>query len=260
MEAHKFKKQFGQNFLKDSYWAKLLVDSADLSENDVVIEIGSGHGIVTHEIAKVAKKVYALDIDTDLTEFLENKLNKKSNVVVMNQDILSWEFLKEIGIRKYKVISSLPYNVAKKILKIFLTCKNPPTKVAVIIQKEVADNYLAKAPRATFLGTFAQIYAKMEYVEDIPHDAFFPEPKVESTIITFTTHKPITKNPKELIAFIKSGYSNPRKMLVNNLANYLHLPKEKIFSEMSACKLDGNMRPENLSLPDWQNLFSNLTS
>jgi 16S rRNA (adenine1518-N6/adenine1519-N6)-dimethyltransferase len=258
MEAHNFKKQFGQNFLKDDHYAKILVDSAGITPEDTVIEIGAGQGMVTTELAKLAGKVYALDIDTELKGLLVKKFKNSPNVLVMNQDILTWEFLKEIGDKPYKVVSSLPYNVAKKILKIFLTSVNQPKIISVIIQKEVADNYLAEAPKATFLGTFGQIYAVPAFVEDIGHDAFFPEPKVESTIITFTPHKPSASKPKELIAFIKSGYSNPRKMLANNLANYLHLPKSEIQEAMKECDIDINFRPENLSLENWQALFSNL--
>ena len=153
-------------------------------------------------------------------------------------------------------IFSLPYNVAKKILKIFLTSINPPQKISVIIQKEVADNYLAKPSKATFLANFANIYADMEFVKLIGSDAFFPEPKVESAIITFTPHKPSSSKPKELISFIKSGFANPRKMLANNLANFLHLNKEEIHAVMQELGIEILARPENLSLKNWQDLFS----
>lgn len=259
MGQHDFKKQFGQNFLKDDYYAKILVSAAKIKSDETVIEIGAGHGVVTAELAKHAKKVIALDIDSTLMAFLKKKFEKTPNVEILNNDILDWDYLKKIGDEKYKIVSSLPYNVAKKIIKIFITSLNPPEIISVIIQKEVADNYLAKAPKATFLGNFANIYSDIEYIDAIPNYAFFPEPKVQSSIITIKPHKPITEDAQKFITFMKSGYSNPRKKLSNNISNYLKIDKGEIEKVLKKTNISVNSRPENLKLEEWLKLFGILT-
>lgn len=258
MEQHEFKKQFGQNFLKDDYWAMTLVKSAGINSEDIVIEIGAGHGIVTKELAKHAKKVYALDIDTSLIGFLQKKFQGDSNVEILNQDILTWDFQETIKGQKFKVVASLPYNVAKKILRIFLTNEKPPEVISVIIQKEVADNYLAKPPKSTFLSNFINIYADVKFIEGIPNYAFYPEPKVQSSIISITKHKVLSPEPKKLISFIKMGYANPRKMLLNNLSNSLNKTKQEMSLIFKEIKIDAKVRPENLGLDNWQDLFNKI--
>lgn len=258
MEQHQFKKQFGQNFLKDNYWAITLVKSAGINSDDIVIEIGAGHGIVTKELAKYAKKVYALDIDNSLIGYLKKNFKNIPNVEILNQDILTWDFLKVIKDQKYKVVSSLPYNVAKKILRIFLTSINSPEVISVIIQKEVADNYLAKAPKSTFLANFVNIYSDVTFIEDIPSYAFYPEPKVQSAIICITKHEISSPDPKKLISFIKLGYANPRKMLLNNLSNSLNKTKEEITLIFKTIKVNPKVRPENLTLKNWQSLYNKI--
>jgi len=260
MEQHQFKKQFGQNFLKDEYWAMSLVKSAEIKSEDIVFEIGAGQGIVTKELAKYAKKVYALDIDTSLIGFLEKMFKGSPNVEILNQDILTWDFLKVIKDKKYKVVSSLPYNVAKKILRIFLTSINSPEVISVIIQKEVADNYLAQPPKSTFLSNFVNIYADVNFIEDIPSYAFYPEPKVQSAIICIKKHKVKYQEPNKLLSFIKLGYANPRKMLLNNVASSLKKPKEEVAALFKDSKIDLKSRPENLSLDKWQTLYTKATS
>ena len=258
MEQHQFKKQFGQNFLKDDYWAMTLVKSAEINSNDIVIEIGAGHGIVTKELAKYAKKVYALDIDISLIGYLDKMFKDTPNVEILNQDILTWDFLKIIKGQKYKVVSSLPYNVAKKILRIFLTSINSPEVISVIIQKEVADNYLATAPKSTFLSNFVNIYSDVTFIEDIPSYAFYPEPKVQSAIICITKHEISVPDPKKLLSFIKLGYGNPRKMLLNNLSKVINKTKDELTKLFKEIKINPKARPENLTLENWQSLYNKI--
>jgi 16S rRNA (adenine1518-N6/adenine1519-N6)-dimethyltransferase len=171
---------------------------------------------------------------------------------------LTWDFLKLIKDQKYKVVSSLPYNVAKKILRIFLTSINSPEIISVIIQKEVADNYLANAPKSTFLSNFLNIYADVTFIEDIPSFAFYPEPKVQSTKVSISKHKVLSPEPKKLISFIKMGYANPRKMLLNNLSNSLNKTKQEMSEIFKVIKIDAKVRPENLGLDNWQALFNKI--
>lgn len=249
---HNFKKQFGQNFLQHLEWVERLVEAADLDKNDVVIEIGPGDGVVTERIAQSAKKITSLEIDDELIPVLNEKLQNYDNIEIVPIDVLQWDQT-SLGDINYKVVASLPYNISKKIINKFLTSANPPIQMALLIQKEVAYDYVAKKTNATFLGTVAQIYADIELTTTVPNNAFFPMPKVDGGILKFTNIKPKTKKPEELIKFIKIGYSAPRKKLSSNLAN-IGYQKADIEKTLTALNLSATARPQELDLNDWQEL------
>lgn len=253
---HNFKKQFGQNFLQHLEWVERLVEAADLSKEDLVIEIGPGEGVVTERITQSVKNVKSLEIDVELIPVLNEKLRAYDNIEIVPIDVLQWDN-NSLGNNNYKVVASLPYNISKKIINKFLTSTNPPLQMALLIQKEVAYDYVAKKPDATFLGTVAQIYADIELVTTVPSNAFFPMPKVDGGILKFTNIKPKATDPEELIKFIKIGYSAPRKKLSSNLAN-IGFEKAIVEKALTTIKLSATARPQELNLSDWQQLFKKL--
>jgi len=143
-------------------------------------------------------------------------------------------------------------------LRIFLTSINSPEVISVIIQKEVADNYLATAPKSTFLSNFVNIYSDVTFIEDIPSYAFYPEPKVQSAIICITKHEISVPDPKKLLSFIKLGYGNPRKMLLNNLSKVINKTKDELTKLFKEIKINPKARPENLTLENWQSLYNKI--
>lgn len=254
---HNFKKQFGQNFLQHAVWVERLVDSADLNDQDLVIEIGPGEGVVTERLAQSAKEVMSLEIDSELIPVLNEKFQAYDNITIVPTDVLQWDE-KSLGDRKFKVVASLPYNISKKIINKFLLAENKPQQMALLIQKEVAYDYVATKPNAKFLGTVAQIYADIELTTTIPRNAFFPMPKVDGGVLKFTNIKPKRENPEELIKFIKIGYSAPRKKLSGNLAN-LGYDKSQLEALLVKLNLSATARPQELDLNDWQALFAKIS-
>lgn len=258
---HNFKKQFGQNFLKNKSAAKKLVDSLDLTKEDVVIEIGPGHGAVTELILPKVKKLIAIEIDEELIGHLKYKFKKYESFELINKDVLKIEN-EELGMKKkeYKVIGSLPYNISKPIIKKFLTEEPKPSTMSFIIQKEVAEDYAADAPRATFLSNFAKVYSEAEYIETVKASDFHPMPKVDGGIVKFRINNERMVKDGELVKFIKIGFSSPRKILMNNLSNLPDLSKEELATIFTDLKINPKARAAELPFETWVTLFNKLTA
>ncbi len=254
---HNFKKKFGQNFLQHAMWVERLVEAADLNSEDIVIEIGPGDGVVTERIAQSCKELTSLEIDSELIPELTEKLAIYPNIKIVESDILQNDlsFLKD---KKYKVVASLPYNISKKIINKFLLSDNPPVQMALLIQREVALDYVSHKPDAKFLGTAAQGYADIELTTTVPRNAFYPIPKVDGGILKFTNIKPKYKDLEKLLKFIKLGYSAPRKKLSGNLSN-VGYDKTQIENLLLALHLSATARAQELDLNDWQALSAALS-
>jgi len=259
MDEHNFKKRFGQNFLTRLSWADELIHLAGIKPGDLVIEIGPGQGIVTEKLLAPGNEVFACEIDYELYPVLEEKFSQVENFHLVAEDVLSWNFTAMTGKKPYRVIASLPYNIAKKVINLFLTSKYPPQAMALVVQKEVAENYTAAAPDATFLGLAASVYSDIKYCGTIPKEDFNPEPKVDGGMLLFSRKKPVIKEPEKLVRFIKSGFSTPRKKLSSNLNNigYLKSGIEKLLKDMH---LKETARPQELSLEQWLQIYTHVTN
>lgn len=259
MNEHNYKKRFGQNFLTKAGWATKLVSFAGIKTKDILIEIGPGQGIVTKKLLATGNEVFSCEIDQELFQYLEKRFALDENFHLITEDILWWNFSKVVKNKPYRVIASLPYNIAKKVINLFLMAKNPPKSMALIVQKEVADNYTATAPDSTFLGLAASVYSNIKYCETIPKEDFRPEPKVDGGILLFESIKPITKNPEKFIKFIKAGFSAPRKKLSSNLNN-IGYEKSKIEKLLETMTLSQAARPQELTLTQWLEIYIKTTN
>ena len=252
MIGHNFKKQFGQNFLKNDIWASKIVDYLDLKEGEMVIEIGPGQGALTEKLIDTKVQVFSVEIDNELLPFLSTKFSSFPNFHLINSDIMDLD-IESKGPRHYKVCGSLPYNISKNIISKFLLTKNKPQIMVFIIQKEVAEDYSAKAPKSSFLSNFAGIYSDVTYKNTIPRTDFYPVPEVNGGIISFENIKEKLPDPEKLIKFIKIGYSQPRKKLSANISS-LFLNKQKAEEALLSIGLKDNIRPSELNFKDWRNL------
>ncbi len=230
------KKSLGQNFLKDKNIIKKIV--SNVSKDDYVLEVGPGTGQITKEILKKTKNLAAVEVDKELSMFLE----KKYSITVYKEDILKFKlepFLEQFHTKKYVVIGSLPYYISKNIISKFLKTEPRPTDMTFIVQKEVADKYLYEG---NLLHNTLKIYAnEIKSLGLVQKTKFYPIPKVESKIIHIYNLKKITKDSSKFEAFLKKAYMFPRKTLKNN---------KNIESFEYSSK-----RPEELSYTDWQSLF-----
>jgi len=247
-------KRFGQNFLIDNTVLNEMIDSSGINESSTVIEIGAGIGTLTREIALRSKEVFSFEIDENKFSILKVTLCNIGNVRVLNKDFLRVDFddfLIKYDIKNYIVISSLPYNISKKIIQIILESKNKPTTMVLLIQKEVANKYFP-TNKNTFLSNYLNLTGEGKIIKIVKPESFFPEPKVDSAIIKIVAKKNQTLD-KYFIRFIKNGFRNPRKKLINVLASiYKENNWKLIFDKLT---INSNSRAEDLTTTDWLNLY-----
>ncbi|MFQ5493401.1 MAG: 16S rRNA (adenine(1518)-N(6)/adenine(1519)-N(6))-dimethyltransferase RsmA [Candidatus Dojkabacteria bacterium] len=251
---HDFKKQFGQNFLRDINAVLEFVNSSGVNGTDNILEIGPGDGAVTEFLIQQAKTVTSIEIDSALTFTLESAFGSNDNFKLINADILKFNEEQFEHRENYKVIGSLPYNISKKIISKFLTSNSPPQSMTVIIQKEVAEDYSAEAPKSAFIANFASLYSDVKYLFPIPAHAFEPKPAVDGAVIQFTNIKPKHAEPLKLKKLIKIGYSSPRKKLSSNLGN-VGYNKAVIEDWLKAQGLTESARAGELTLQNWIELY-----
>lgn len=259
--GHNFKKKFGQNFLRGTKFVDKLLEPLGLVEGDVVLEIGPGDGIVTKKILATGAKVICIEIDYDLIVKLIQRFGANENFKIVHKDILDVdiiEVLRENNVTEIKIAGSLPYNISKKIIdKIFrFNLENADKKVRVmsfIVQDEVAKDYVAKAPKASFLSNYAKIFSEVKKLESIPASAFIPKPKVNGGILLFKLRDKIPPYHKELSKLIRTGFSSPRKKVISNLGNVFDKKRiQEIFKELN---LGENSRAADLEFEDWVAIY-----
>lgn len=260
--AVKFKKQFGQNFLRNDRFANKLVEHAAVVEGDVVIEVGPGDGRVTKALLETGAKVISIEIDYGLLPNLIKRFNEYPNWELVHKDIMELdvaatlkEFAAEAIGKGYKVIGSLPYNISKQIIAKFLTIEQPPINITVIVQDEVAKDYVAAAPKSSFLSAWSHLHADVRKLESIPASQFMPVPKVDGGILRFTPK--VGTNTPALEKLIRLGYTNPRKTLANNLKP---IYGDRLLASLDKLSLKQTIRPAELSQADWVKLYELLSS
>jgi 16S rRNA (adenine1518-N6/adenine1519-N6)-dimethyltransferase len=250
-------KRLGQNFLIDKNVLRKIVEAAELSKNDTVLEVGPGIGNLTIELAKKVKKVIAVEKDERMIEILKERLKEEriKNVEIVNEDIL--KFLPSFKERRsYKVVANIPYYLTSRLIRNLLEIERKPKLIVLMVQKEVAQRICAKPPNMNLLAVSVQFYAKPEIVSFVSKNCFWPRPKVDSAIIKISNikkQKP-TKEEKLFFEIVKAGFSHPRKQLINNLSKGLKKNKKIVEEWLLNCGISPDKRAENLSIEEWKRL------
>ena len=257
-----FQKKFGQNFLIDTHVLDKIINAADITKDDFVLESGPGIGTMTQYLACAAREVYAVEIDKALIPILEDTLSDYSNVTVLNEDIL------KVDIRKLaeehnqgkpiKVVANLPYYITTPIIMGLFEGHVPIESITVMVQKEVADR-MQVGPGTKDYGALSlavQYYAEPYIVANVPPNCFMPRPKVGSAVIRLTRHKeaPVkTVDEKLMFRLIRASFNQRRKTLANSLKNSpeLSFTKEEIQDAIAACGFKEGVRGEALTLADF---------
>jgi len=265
----KAKKSLGQNFLKDAEVLGRIIRAANLSADDVVVEIGPGEGALTELLAGVCKKVIAIELDDRLIEPLHTKFVGNKNVEIIHDDILKLNLpalmekeLKDAGVTSYKVVANIPYYITAPIIRLFLETKIPPSEVMFMVQKEVAERICAKAGEMSILAVSVQYYARALFLFTVFKESFFPVPKVDSAIIHISRNtkdgEHSTEEVKKFFRVVKSGFSAKRKTLINNLANSLQIDKKEIENKLGSIGFSPSVRAQELGVEDWKKLAERL--
>jgi 16S rRNA (adenine1518-N6/adenine1519-N6)-dimethyltransferase len=253
-------KGWGQNFLIDKSVLRKIIESADLKPNDIVLEIGPGIGILTHELAKKVKKVIAVEKDPKMEEILRELLEcwNVRNVKIIKRDILKLD-LKPYTLNPYKIVANLPYYIVSPVIRKFLELTEVrPLEMILMVQKEVAQRICAKPPDMNLLAVSVQFYAKPEILFYVSKNSFWPQPKVNGAVIKIVPQKlQRTVLCKLFFKIVKAGFRQPRKQLANNLSKMLKLDKEKVKNWLLKNGIQPNQRAETLTIEDWLKLTKN---
>ncbi len=251
----KFKKALGQNFLFDSNLTDKIVRHT-LPLSKTVIEIGPGAGTLTKSILKYnIDQLFLIEKDESLVNILEQLYNKNNIVNIINEDALKTELWK-LGNEKREIIANLPYNISTKILLNLLSYSNYFSKMTMLFQKEVALRIVAQPNENNFgrLSVISQLTTHPKILFDIPDAAFFPKPKVKSSLVQFTPYKTnkYNFNFKNMEKITQLLFSKKRKMLRTIFR------KEGGTSFLKSININPNVRPENLTLDEFCKLENNL--
>lgn len=260
-----FQKKFGQNFLIDTRVLEEIIDAADITKDDFVLEIGPGIGTMTQYLCEAAREVVAVEIDTNLIPILKDTLSAYDNVEVLNQDILKVDIAslakERNNDRPIKVVANLPYYITTPIIMGLFESHVPIDSITIMVQKEVADR-MQEGPGSKEYGALSlavQYYAKPEIVVNVPPSCFMPQPKVGSAVIRLTRHEqsPVeVEDEKLMFQVIRASFNQRRKTLANGLNNFgsFGLSKEEIQSCIEELGVPVNIRGEALSLEQFAEL------
>ena len=254
------KKMFGQNFLIDDNILQRIVDSANLNEQDTVIEIGPGLGNLTHYILEKGVNVIAFEIDTDMTQILNDRFENNSNLQIINKDILKVDMEEYLKNKKVKIIANLPYYITSPIIFKLLECRKNIQSITIMIQKEVADRINAK-PHSKDYGVLTintKYMADVEKLINVPNTSFIPAPNVTSAVIQITPNAEKEKmlgikNEDVFKDLVKKSFSARRKKLSNSLQNsgINNMCKQDIENMIEQVGLNLNCRAEEVSIEQY---------
>ena len=261
-----FQKRFGQNFLIDTHVLEKIIKSAEITKEDLVLEIGPGIGTMTQYLCENAREVVAVEIDKNLIPILTNDtLAEYDNVTVINEDILKLDLNALVqernGGNRIKVVANLPYYITTPIIMGLFESHVPLKNITVMVQKEVADRMQAGPGSKDYgaLSLAVQYYATPYIAANVPQNCFMPRPNVGSAVIRLTLHEepPVqVKDEKLLFAIIRASFNQRRKTLVNGLTNAaeLNLSKEQVQAALEQMGLSATVRGEALTLEQFAEL------
>ncbi|MBR3166148.1 MAG: 16S rRNA (adenine(1518)-N(6)/adenine(1519)-N(6))-dimethyltransferase RsmA [Lachnospiraceae bacterium] len=267
IKKHDFtmRKKYGQNFLTDARVLDKILDASGTDDSDTVIEIGPGIGTMTQALARIAKKVIAIEIDDKLIPILGETLAPYDNIKLVHADVMKLDLNKlveeENDGQPVRVVANLPYYITTPVLMKFLEDRVPMKSMTVMVQQEVADR-MAAAPGSDQYGALSlavQYYSKPYLAAHVPPNCFIPRPKVGSAVVSLECYEepPVSvKDEKLMFALIRASFNQRRKTMVNAVANYPELAytKEDVAAALAEMALSPTVRGEALSLIEFARL------
>ena len=244
-----FKKSLGQNFLKDEHYIQKIVDCVHYDDVSNFLEIGPGDGQLSEKIIQLNQPTKLIEIDQNLNQILNSRFSRYKNVDVINDDVLKLD-LKLLSNSNTIILGNLPYNISSQIIFKVLESNIEYEYAIFLIQKELADRFIPKKNKSTKLSLQSNYFADLEKIFNIPPDAFYPVPKVNSTLVKITPNrkKYNLSEYNKLKTILSACFANPRKQLVS--------PLKKIFPSMPSFSFSLTNRPEDLALDHYFEILS----
>lgn len=250
-------KKSGQNFLLSESILEFIAEAAELKADDWVLEIGSGPGNLTVQLAERAGHVWAVEPDKRLLPVLTTSIHPfRKKVEIIADDIFKWRnaHRDQLGQQPYKVVANLPYYLTSRVLREFLEAPPKPVSLVLLVQKEVAERMTAPPGEMSLLSVSVQLYSDAEIVFDVGREAFWPEPAVDSAVVRLTNLRPTQPNDTNLFRMAKMAFAGRRKQLHNTLSAGLRMKSDVVTARLAEISIDSAMRPQELSLDQWKNI------
>ncbi len=247
-------KSMGQNFLTDTSVVEDIVRHSDLHPDDLVIEIGPGLGILTRQLLASGAEVIGVELDRELADFLRTDLAGFDRFRLVEQDARYLVPEEITGGRSYKVAANLPYSVATVILRNLMESSHPPTRMTVMVQKEVAERMTAQPGDMSLLGLATALYANAEIVLVVPPGVFLPPPKVESAVVRMDVRTQLRGTPAQrdrMFELATMAFQRKRKTISNGLAQGLSRQKAEMDHLLASAGIDPMRRPQTLGVDEW---------
>lgn len=263
----RFSKSLGQNFIINPSICPEMAKRCGATKDDAVLEIGPGIGVLTCELASIANKVVAVELDKRLIPILNDTLKQFENIKIINSDILKINVRdlinKEFPNKRVFVCANLPYYITSPIIMKFLEEKLPVESITVMVQKEAADRICA-VPGSRNSGAISlaiRYYSKPEVLFEVSKGSFFPSPNVDSSVIKLNILKKpsiVVKDENLFFSLIKASFLKRRKTILNSLSSGLSIPKEVIANALDKSNIPRNSRAEQLTLENFALISENL--
>lgn len=256
------RKRLGQHWLTDRRALRRIADAAEFTDEDTVLEIGAGTGLLTELLAERARRLIAVEVDERLATDLRARFGAKESVSVLERDVME-AVPEELlagggGGVPYVVVGNLPYFIGTAIVRRFLEAIVKPRRLVVTLQAEVAESVAAGPGRMSYLSVEMQTLVSAKVLFSLPPSAFRPPPKVRSAVVrldVLDTAEVEVDDREAFLVLARAGFAAPRKRVRNSLAIGLRLPPSEAGGILSAAGVDGDQRPAALRLDDWQDVY-----
>lgn len=257
------KKSLGQHFLNSPQIIADIVAAGKVGEEDSVLEIGPGGGVLTRELLETGAHVISVEKDDRLIPELQKTFMKE--IALRQLDLIHADIL-DVGLPHvthgpYKVVANIPYYITGQIIRMFLESDSQPTSMTLLVQKEVADRIIARDGKESLLSLSIKVFGEPKYIRTVGKGAFTPQPNVDSAVISITNISKMRLegvSEKSFFSLIHAGFSHKRKQLLPNLSHLY--TKEKLSKAFELCDIDLKARAEDIHLTTWIKLCKNLNS
>jgi len=245
------RKMLGQNFLVDDSVAEDMIEAAEVSQDDTIVEIGPGLGALTFPLLTHAARVIAIEADREFATYLRHKKSRQLTVVTGDALKIDWAVTIDGA---YKVVANIPYSITFPLLRQTFLLEHKPQVIVLLVQREVAQRLVAKpGTKERGLPTVrAEANAEVKIIRIVKPGSFYPRPKVESAIVRL---KIISSRDEEIFwPAVEAGFRHRRQTLANSLCNDLKIPKVRSTEILTEASIKPLARPQELSFEDWQKL------
>lgn len=247
-------RSMGQNFLIDPSIVSAIVEIAEVGPEELVIEVGPGMGILTRELLSLGTRVIGVELDRELAAFLREDLRDVGGFSLVEQDARHVVIEEITEGRPYRVVANLPYSAATVIIRRFMESPTPPSRMTVMVQKEVAERMTAPQGEMSLLGLATDLYAQARIALIVPPDVFLPPPKVESAVVDLLVREELRSSQvtrDRMFELATMAFQRKRKTVSNGLSMGLGRPKAELDQLLGSFDIDPKRRPQTLSVDEW---------